>query len=137
VTIQVPKTVMEDVEITYQVPAMESRTHTLQRPKTVMYPPSHFLPCPPPSPPGPRFALHVREARDTLSGCGPLYPLGSCGGRFSWTRAVCLSGVRRVVTRSVLEGTGRRHAGPPCNTEEAPRVAVAILCTIQDNLGAI
>ena len=36
-TIQVPKTVMEDVEITYQIPAMETRTHTLQRPKTVMY----------------------------------------------------------------------------------------------------
>ena len=35
-TIQVPKTVMEDVEITYQVPATETRTHTLQRPKTVM-----------------------------------------------------------------------------------------------------
>ena len=36
ITIQVPKTVMEDVEITYQVPAMETKTHTLQRPKTVM-----------------------------------------------------------------------------------------------------
>jgi len=36
VTIQVPKTVMEDVEITYQVPAMDTKTHTLQRPKTVM-----------------------------------------------------------------------------------------------------
>jgi hypothetical protein len=36
VTIQVPKVIMEDVEITYNVPAMETRSHTVQRPKTVM-----------------------------------------------------------------------------------------------------
>jgi len=36
VTIQVPRVIMEEVEISYQVPAMETRTHTIQRPKTVM-----------------------------------------------------------------------------------------------------
>jgi len=36
ITIKVPKVIMEDVEITYQVPAMETRSHTVQRPKTVM-----------------------------------------------------------------------------------------------------
>ena len=36
VTIKVPKVIMEEVEISYQVPAMETRTHTIQRPKTVM-----------------------------------------------------------------------------------------------------
>jgi hypothetical protein len=36
ITIKVPKVIMEDVEITYQVPAMETKTHTVQRPKTVM-----------------------------------------------------------------------------------------------------
>ena len=36
VTVKVPKVIMEEVEITYQVPAMEERVHTVQRPKTVM-----------------------------------------------------------------------------------------------------
>jgi hypothetical protein len=36
VTVKVPRTVMEDVEVSYQVPAMESRFHTAQRPKVVM-----------------------------------------------------------------------------------------------------
>jgi hypothetical protein len=36
VTIKVPKVIMEEVEISYQVPAMETRTQTVQRPKTVM-----------------------------------------------------------------------------------------------------
>jgi len=36
VTIQVPKVIMEEVEVTYNVPAMETRSHTVQRPKTVM-----------------------------------------------------------------------------------------------------
>ena len=36
VTIQVPKVIMEEVEITYQVPAMETKTRTVQRPKTIM-----------------------------------------------------------------------------------------------------
>ena len=30
------KVIMEEVEISYQVPAMETRTQTVQRPKTVM-----------------------------------------------------------------------------------------------------
>ena len=36
ITIQVPKVIMEEVEVTYNVPAMETRSHTVQRPKTVM-----------------------------------------------------------------------------------------------------
>jgi hypothetical protein len=36
VTIQVPRVIMEEVEVTYNVPAMETRSHTVQRPKTVM-----------------------------------------------------------------------------------------------------
>jgi hypothetical protein len=36
VTIKVPKVIMEEVEISYQVPAMETRTHTIQRPKMIM-----------------------------------------------------------------------------------------------------
>merc|ERR1711990_212367 len=36
ITIQVPKVIMEEVEITYQVPAMETKTRTVQRPKTIM-----------------------------------------------------------------------------------------------------
>ena len=36
VTIKVPKVIMEEVEISYQVPAMEIRTHTIQRPKMIM-----------------------------------------------------------------------------------------------------
>eukprot|EP00284_Hemiselmis_tepida_P001731 CAMPEP_0174952166 /NCGR_PEP_ID=MMETSP1355-20121228/95230_1 /TAXON_ID=464990 /ORGANISM="Hemiselmis tepida, Strain CCMP443" /LENGTH=215 /DNA_ID=CAMNT_0016199853 /DNA_START=16 /DNA_END=663 /DNA_ORIENTATION=+ len=36
VAIKVPRVVMEDVEVSYQVPAYETRTHTAQRPRTVM-----------------------------------------------------------------------------------------------------
>eukprot|EP00282_Hemiselmis_andersenii_P026392 CAMPEP_0172007572 /NCGR_PEP_ID=MMETSP1041-20130122/6185_1 /TAXON_ID=464988 /ORGANISM="Hemiselmis andersenii, Strain CCMP439" /LENGTH=244 /DNA_ID=CAMNT_0012661709 /DNA_START=18 /DNA_END=752 /DNA_ORIENTATION=+ len=36
VPIKVPRVVMEDVEVSYQVPAYETRTHTAQRPRTVM-----------------------------------------------------------------------------------------------------
>ena len=36
IAIQVPKVIMEEVEITYQVPAMETKTRTVQRPKTIM-----------------------------------------------------------------------------------------------------
>jgi hypothetical protein len=36
VAIKVPRVVMEDVEVSYQVPAFETRTHTAQRPRTVM-----------------------------------------------------------------------------------------------------
>merc|ERR1711966_142784 len=36
VAIKVPRVVMEEVEVSYQVPAYETRTHTAQRPRTVM-----------------------------------------------------------------------------------------------------
>jgi len=36
IPIKVPRVIMEDHEISYQVPAMETRSHTVQRPRVVM-----------------------------------------------------------------------------------------------------